>query len=237
MFETRIDPKWHKAADARRAVRRYTAAPTPEQLKRLGDFSRLISYQGVRVLLMQGPGLPGSISGTDVYAAVIGSKAAPAELEGYVGEAMVLEATSMGLGSCWLGMYNKAAIKAAIKLAPEESIHCILALGQCAAQTPTHKRKPLSKTSGLSDAEIGALPAWQQSALRCAAIAPSAVNWQQWKFVVTPNQIEVAESGNMFGYGAMDRGIAMLHIAAGALAVGVKGTWKQTEKGWAFKAQ
>ncbi len=236
MFETRIDPTWQKAAEQRCAVRRYTGAPTPEQLKRLGDFSRQISYQGVRVLLMQGPGLPGSISGTNVYAAVIGSKAAPVELEGYVGEAMVLEATGMGLGSCWLGMYNKAAVKAAIKLTPEESIHCVLALGQCAPQTPQHKRKPLSKTSGLSDAEIAALPAWQQSALRCAAIAPSAVNWQQWKFVVSPNQIDVVDVVNMFGYGAIDRGIAMLHIAAGALASGAKGTWKQSEKGWAFRA-
>ena len=53
--------------------------------------------------MFKGPGLKSQIKGTDVYAVIIAKRGTPMEVEGFMGEALVLEATAMGLGTCWLG--------------------------------------------------------------------------------------------------------------------------------------
>ena len=241
MFETKLETRWVEAIPKRCSVRKYTAAPTQEQLLQLGTLSRQLTWQGVRIMLLQGPGLKNAIKGTDVYAAIVATtKGTPVELEGYAGQAMALEATSMGLGTCWLGAgFYKSIVKIAAKVKPEEHVSCVLAIGQCAPQEPKPKRKPLQATSGLSDAQREALPAWQQAALQCAALAPSAINRQSWKFEVTPGGLLVQDAGGVldFGYGPINCGIAMLHVALGAHSRGVQGTWKQAEKGWEFRAR
>ena len=61
------------------------------------------SWQGVKIRMFKGPGLKSQIKGTDVYAVIIAKRGTPMEVEGFMGEALVLEATAMGLGTCWLG--------------------------------------------------------------------------------------------------------------------------------------
>ncbi len=238
MFETKLETRWFDAISKRQSVRKYTAAPTEEQLSRLGTLARQVSWQGVRIMLLKGPGMRSVIKGTDVYAAIIATKDAPLELEGYAGEAIALECASMGLGTCWLGgSFYKSIVKIATKLKEGEHVSCVLAIGQCTPGEPNRKRKPLSATCGLDEAQIKALPAWQRSALECAALAPSAINRQPWKFVVAQGTIQVLDAGGNFGYGPLDRGIAMLHVAVGAFNAGTQGTWKPVEKGWEFKAK
>lgn len=237
MFETKLETRWVEAVRTRCSVRRYTAPPTTEQLNRLGALSRQLTWQGVRIMLLQGPGMKSAIKGTDVYAAIIGTKDTLKEQEGYAGEALALECTAMGLGTCWLGAgFHKSIVKAAAKLADHEHVTCVLSIGQCVAQTPNHKRKSLSSFCGLADEQRAALPSWQQTALNAAVLAPSAINRQPWRFVVAPGVIQVLEGGSNFGYGPLDRGIAMLHVAVGALEEHVQGVWRQVDKGWEFKA-
>ncbi|MCL2544425.1 MAG: nitroreductase family protein [Clostridia bacterium] len=239
MFETKLEARWFDAVQTRQSVRKYTAPPTDEELSRLGSMARQLSWQGVRIVLLKGPGLKGAIKGTDVYATIIATKDAPKELEGYAGEALTLECASLGLGSCWLGGgFYKSVVKIAAKPKDNEHITCVLAIGRCGKLSPPrHKRKPLASTCGMSDAQRAELPAWQRSALECAALAPSAMNRQPWRLAVTPGSLQVLDGGGNFGYGPVDRGIAMLHVAVGAMHAGAQGIWRPVDKGWEFKAK
>ena len=238
MFEVKLEARWFDAVRARQSIRRYAAPPTEEQLRRLGTMARQLSWQGVRIILLKGPGLKSAIKGTDVYAPIIASKDAPKELEGYAGEALALECASMGLGTCWLGGgFHKSVVKIAAKLKENEHVTCVLAIGQCEAAAPRPKRKSLTSTCGLGDAQRLELPAWQRAALECAALAPSAINRQPWRFVVAPGAVQVLDGGGNFGYGPLDRGIAMLHVAVGAMSAGAQGIWRQVDRGWEFKAK
>lgn len=234
MFESKINPAWYDAASKRRSVRQYTASPTEAQLAQLGTLAKQLSWQGVRIMLMKGSGLKGTIKGTDVYAAVIAQKNTPQELEGYVGEALALEATLLGLGTCWLGgSFYKGVVRQVTKLQEGESVHCVIAIGQCAEAAPAHRRKDMAKLCSLDEAALTALPAWQGRALQCARIAPSAINLQPWKFTATDKTVAVVKAG-FSPYAALDRGIAMLHVAAGAVSAGVNGVWKEAGEGWAY---
>ena len=239
MFETKLEARWYDAIRTRQSVRKYAAPPTDEQLSRLGSMARQLSWQGVRIVLLKGPGLKSVIKGTDVYATIIATKETPKELEGYAGEALALECASMGLGSCWLGGgFYKSVVKIAAKPKDNERISCVLAIGQCnELLPPRHKRKPLASTCGKNDAERAELPAWQRSALESAALAPSAINRQPWRFIVTPGAIQVLDRGGNFGYGPLDRGIAMLHLAVGAMRAGAQGVWRPVDRGWEFKGK
>ena len=92
MFELGIQKNWIDALCARSSVRQYTGAPDKEQLDRLGETCRKLSWQGVKIRMFKGPGLKSQIKGTDVYAVIVAKRGTPMEVEGYMGEALVLEA-------------------------------------------------------------------------------------------------------------------------------------------------
>ena len=92
MFELSIQKNWIDALYARSSVRQYTGAPDKEQLDRLGETCRKLSWQGVKIRMFKGPGLKSQIKGTDVYAVIVAKRGTPMEVEGYMGEALVLEA-------------------------------------------------------------------------------------------------------------------------------------------------
>ena len=94
MFELGIQKNWIDALYARSSVRQYTGAPDKEQLDRLGETCRKLSWQGVKIRMFKGPGLKSQIKGTDVYAVIVAKRGTPMEVEGYMGEALVLEAFS-----------------------------------------------------------------------------------------------------------------------------------------------
>ena len=90
MFELGIQKNWIDALYARSSVRQYTGAPDKEQLDRLGETCRKLSWQGVKIRMFKGPGLKSQIKGTDVYAVIVAKRGTPMEVEGYMGEALVL---------------------------------------------------------------------------------------------------------------------------------------------------
>ena len=92
MFELGIQKNWIDALYTRSSVRQYTGAPDKEQLDRLGETCRKLSWQGVKIRMFKGPGLKSQIKGTDVYAVIVAKRGTPMEVEGYMGEALVLEA-------------------------------------------------------------------------------------------------------------------------------------------------
>lgn len=131
MFELNIQKSWIDALNKRSSVRQYTGAPDKEQLDKLGETCRKLSWQGVKIRMFKGPGLKNQIKGTDVYAVIIAKRGTPMEVEGFMGEALVLEATAMGLGTCWLGAgFYPDIITRNVDLQSDESVHCVIALGK-----------------------------------------------------------------------------------------------------------
>lgn len=239
MFELKLEKSWYDAMYARSSVRKYTGAPDEEQIKRLGALCRRVSWQGVTVRMFKGPGLKSQIKGTDVYAVIVAKRGTPAEMEGFMGEALVLEATAMGLGTCWLGAgFVPEIINRNVNLQTDETVRCVIAIGKCDKAAFAPKRKPLEKVCGMNEAQLAELGAWQQEAVKAARIAPSSVNMQPWKVVADKTSVSILEPEFVLykKYAALDRGICMLHAAVGAYHMGREAIFKKVEGGYAMKA-
>lgn len=224
--------RWYQAAAQRFAVRKYAKEPTQEELAAIGEQAKGLSTRGVRIVLGEHQKAfssmfmgSGRIKGTARFAAFLATADADARTVGYLGEAFVLECTAMGLGTCWLGVYNKKAVERTLELQPGERLTCITPLGEAAEHYAARPRKELTKLTDLSNEQLTALPEWQRFALECARRAPSATNAQPWKFIVEDDKLIVRNTGNNFGYGMLDCGIAMLHMELGAAHGGVAGDW------------
>lgn len=158
------------------------------------------------------------------------------EKGGYYGEAFILEATSLGLGTCWVGAsFDKGLVKETIAPGQNEKIIAITPLGYVrdsytleeklvSYAVSGHKRKPMEELciGGISSE----LPEWVRNTLRCARLAPSAVNHQPWRFIISKEKIIVsAVNDRKENSNKLDCGIAMLHIEIGALYHGIQGKW------------
>jgi len=230
--------RWYEASKKRFSVRKYKSAPTQAQLSELEGMVQLLEAHGVRIAFGKSEDVfkpiflwYGKVTGTDAFAAIIAKKDAEMEMVGYVGEAFVLECAAMGLGTCWLGgSYSKAKATASIALKEDERIVCITPIGVPGEEYAERPRRSFEKLTDLAPEEFGALPAWQKRAVECARRAPSAINRQPWFFRVEEDAIAVENISSNFGYGELDRGIAMLHIELGAAHCGVFGEWRRDEE-------
>ncbi len=229
--------RWHSATQARFSVRRYQAEPGEEELAALEEAAARISGRGVRILLGRDARLfkpmflwYGKIAGAKRFAAFVAKADASPHSLGYMGEAFILEATALGVGTCWVGAsYHKRMAQSLVPLEEGERIVAVTPLGIAAESYMGRPRKSLEELTGLTQEQLQALPDWQQSALSCARLAPSAVNRQPWRFSPNEKGIEVTQTGSNFGYGGVDLGIAMLHIELGAAHGSVSGAWQETD--------
>lgn len=224
--------KWYAAAQKRYSVRKYKQEPSLENMLALESAAAMLSVRGARIAVgveqKVFSGLLGSrISGTSAFAAFITQNGDEISL-GYLGEAFILECTALGLGTCWLGAnFNRAALNSAIKLKKGEKVICVTPIGIAAEPFVRRKRRGVEELTWLQDDEFAAIPAWQRSAVQCAVLAPSAVNRQPYELIPENGGISLIDCGGNFGFGNVDRGIAMLHIELGAAAEGVQGFWRK----------
>lgn len=226
--------RWYKAAKERFSVRKYTESATNEELKKLKEVASFLKTGGVRIVVGRREGIFSPligrmISGTETFAAIVSDDPEEDYTVGLVGESFVLECTAMGLGTCWLGMsYSKSAANSAVKFKNEyEKIRCVISIGHFEKDREIRRsRKQIYELTGLVDTAFRKLPEWQQAAVNCARIAPSARNAQPWEFdILDPNHLQIAQVSRNFGYGELDCGIAMLHAEIGAAHCGVYGDW------------
>jgi nitroreductase len=183
----------------------------------------------------------GKITGASFYIAFIGSSASPGVAEGigYTGEGVILEATTLGLGTCWVsGFFRPDAVKDHLALAEGERIFAVTPIGYSEREMTakdkiyrtiagSQKRKSMDKIAEGPIAER-----WQEKALEAARLAPSAANRQPWRFVVGANSIKVCTDGpkDSDKYPKrLDCGIAMLHLELGAQAAGGRGKWTRLD--------
>ncbi len=180
----------------------------------------------------------GRVIGAQSAALVIGRPARRAVQEsmGYLGEAVLLQATTMGLGTCWIaGSFDRAVASSLVDLEEGEQVFAVSPLGYAQEKPRTGEilmkamvrakhRRPVTEIAPGFDEEHW--PAWAAEGVRLARIAPSAVNRQPWRFVLDQGAVTVS----VVGRGAegsvsrlLDVGIAMLHFEVGARLMGAFG--------------
>ncbi|MEW6399345.1 MAG: nitroreductase family protein [Bacillota bacterium] len=258
--------QWYRAIERRRSRRHFVRLPVEPGL--LGRMEAVCAefrpYGEARAVLVPRPadevlrGLVGSygqVKGAPAYVALVGDMRSPyvQERVGYTGQALVLEATSLGLGTCWVGGFFRPEVaRRLLGVGAGEQVMAVIPFGRPGHRTweeslmtgfaRSHHRKPLAQLmvqdhpgSGLP--EEARWPGWVLAALEAARLAPSAVNRQPWRFSVEvaspPDQagctITVSVAGGRDPGGIsrrLDCGIAMLHIEVAALAHGVRGSWE-----------
>ncbi len=245
--------RWHAAISQRRSIRRY--APKPVGAGLLEAMRRVCAefrpFQSARAVLVTDPpegvywGIPGGygkIKGAQALMAFVGDMQSPdvQEAVGYTGEGIILEATALGLATCWVGGLFRPGVAARIVgTAENERVLAVTPIGYAREESSLEERamsqfgrnwqrKPMAEfVSGLDEKDW---PAWIKAALEAARLAPSAMNRQPWRFQVDKDGITVSADSvanpTMVVSKRLDCGIAMLHLEVGALNSGIKGSWE-----------
>lgn len=239
---------------ARRSVRTYDDRPlTTEDRDRLMAYAQTIENPyglNVEFKLLEGSqhGLKCPvITGTDLY---IGGKITrgPQAFEafGYSFEMLVLFAQSVGIGTVWLGgTMNRSAFEEAMDLADDQMMPCASPLGYTATKMSLREgvmrkgvgadqRLPFGELffdgnfdTPLSEEKAGALA----FPLEMVRWAPSAVNKQPWRVLVTDKAVHfyLKRSKGFSSHGTLDMqridmGIGLCHFDLAAKESGVATT-------------
>ena len=205
------------AIPRRRSVRLYQGEPDVGQISALNYAAARVSLPGVRIALGEAPAaslyrnLPfvETIRGSRRYAALIVDESIPhaAIHAGISGEAFVLEAVSMGLGTCWVAAFKRGGVN--VPLEEGEKVKAVIALGVPGDEGGPKKRKKLTE---ICSSDPTGWPLWAYNAAECVRIAPSAVNLQPWRLSFAGRTLIL--SANRSG-ASLDMGIAMLHMSLG----------------------
>ena len=251
--------------ERRLSVRSYTAEAVSEEPKLaieelcrnfgLGPFGvtlrfRLLSFEPLSKEELRRLGTYGMIKGARLYllGAVKEGKGALEDL-GYCMEKIILEATALGLGTCWLGgTFKRSAFAEKIDLAADELLPAITPIGHPLKEMTTadrmirsgagsNRRKPWSALfyeadgkTALTEASAGLY----SQALEAVRLGPSASNRQPWR-LIRDNQglyhLYLSENkiyNRMLGkirIQNIDMGIAMSHFELVARDLGLEGMW------------
>lgn len=245
--------RWYEAIFIRRSRRKYDInklvephkleilinicqnfRPFPSARATLFEDKNQIAFLGII-------GSYGKISGVQNCIAFIGDMRDPfvQEKTGYLGEAIILEATSLGLNTCWVGgFFNPNKVSQLIHLKENEKIIAITPVGYAIQQQDwqellfsgfgiNHKRLPTGKiVEGLSFTQT---QPWIEKAIIAARLAPSAINRQPWLFHISNDKItvKIRTQGPDFNVSKrLDCGIAMLHLDIVATLNKIRGNWK-----------
>ena len=245
--------RWHLAIEKRRSRRHFDPnlpiapealaaldkvcnqfAPFPHARSRLVTESAKSVFKGII-------GSYGKIKDAPAFIAFIGNTDAPFVQEevGYTGEGIILEATALGLNTCWVGGFFRPEIVASlIEVSSKERVLAITPVGYARESESweeklmtgfgrSHNRLALSKlVRGLPREKW---PDWVNVCLEAARLAPSAANRQPWSFDVRDDSITVLVRTMMPGFNVskrLDCGIAMLHLEVAAVDSGCKGEWE-----------
>lgn len=178
------------------------------------------------------------VVGTDLYVgAKIKQTAHLNEAFGYSFELLVLYAQSLGLGTVWVGgTMDRASFEKAMGLAEDEIMPCMSPLGYPGKKMSlreTMMRKAINADERMDFEELFfdgsfAAPLTREKAgkiahpLEMVRLAPSAVNKQPWRVVVTDNTAHFylkrskGFSGGAIDMQKIDMGIALCHFELSA---------------------
>jgi len=197
-------------------------------------------------------GTYGVIKGTSWFIASAAKNTANNLLElGYILEKGILYATSLGLGTCWLGgTFKRGEFAKIMELKEDEILPIITPIGYANESrrlvdsfirlvAGSKNRKPWSKlfycnnfSRSLTESEA----AEYSIPLEMIRLAPSASNKQPWRIVKSGDNydfyVEHAKgSEKVLGYDIqmIDIGIALCHFELTALELGLVGKWQHVK--------
>lgn len=249
------------------SVRTYDAAPVSGTLKarlqalfgenKAGPFGspvrfRLLDLDTVSREELRRLGTYGIIKGARLF--ILGAvKERERCLEdlGYCMEKIILEATAVELGTCWLGgTFRRSSFAARMELAPDELLPAITPVGYPAEKISTtdrlfryragsRRRKPWAELffaadgkTPLAEEEAGRY----REALEAVRLAPSASNRQPWRVLKDETGLYhlFLKEDRLYNRALgkiriqeIDMGIAMCHFELVAVQQGSGGQWKQ----------
>ncbi|MDR3075220.1 MAG: nitroreductase family protein [Candidatus Methanoplasma sp.] len=137
---------------------------------------------------------------------------------GYYGEELILTATGLGLGTCWVAAtFNKKSESLNVKSG--EKVVCVSPVGYGSesisetAQIPAEPhRRTISASKFLSG--IGDVPPWVSEGIRSVQFAPTAMNSQKARFRYADGELSVEmPRGDL---NMVDLGITKLHFELAA---------------------
>ncbi len=165
----------------------------------------------------------GMFSGVPALVAVAGKRNCPDLFFrlGYRGERLVLEATRLGLGTCWVsGTFDRSSLGTG----DDEVLAAVIAVGRAPARK-TAKERIISRLAGKRNVPVERYidadtepPEWFLAGVRAALAAPSALNAKPVRFRLRDGKAEAwLERGTAAR--EIDLGIAVAHfeIASGVL--------------------
>lgn len=208
-----------QAIKQRHSVRDYLDKPIePEKIKVLQaeiDECNKLSGLNFQLVINEPEGFSGfmasygNLKSTNNYVALVGKISDKLEEQvGYYGERIVLKAQMLGLNTCWVGLtYNKKKVK--VKIANNEKLVCVLALGYGKTQGFMRKSKKPEQVCNLTGA-----PKWFVGGVELALLAPTAINQQKFYFEYNGNV--VSATAGRGPYAKVDLGIVKYHFEIGA---------------------
>lgn len=178
---------------------------------------------------------------------------------GYLMERLILYATDMGLGTCWLGgTFTKSSFARKISLRPDEIMPCVTSIGYIA-----ERPRPLERIIRRGANADRRLP-WERlffeeefgealerrsagdyaEALEMVRLGPSASNRQPWRIIRQAdcyhfylqrspgyNERSRLQLFTVADLQRVDMGIAMCHFELTTREVGLKGRWERVKAG------
>jgi hypothetical protein len=140
---TLLSREWYQTIARRRSRRLYEVRPVaPATLEQLDRFCREFRpFPEARAVLVPAPeekvfrgflGHYGKIKGAPAFIAFLGGAESPYLYErvGYLGEGVILKATRLGLGTCWVGGFFRPEVAACLVGAhPSEKVVAVTPVG------------------------------------------------------------------------------------------------------------
>ena len=234
-----------EAIEIRRSRRKYH--PTPLNNEAVDELqqqiARYVKEAGIRMELVLDNGDAfsglrrsyGMFSGVRHYIGLISKEKDPLSVEklAYYGQYLVLKATALGLGSCWVsGSFDRSACP--FSLAAGETIACVIVVGNAAEDLSTreklihnlvHRKTKSIEEMYVSDCDA---PEWFIQGMKAVQKAPSAANRQPVKFSFANGKVSAWIEDDTDDSMRIDFGIAKCHFEMGAGG----GTW-----GWGNHAE
>lgn len=216
LFPTADRPRLISAAKLRTSCRAYAGAPNTADYVALAYAIGRYQLAGVRLVLL--PVEDGfftstllsmkRITGCRMIAAVITTEVPQSRLNaGIVGEAFVLEATSRGLGTCWVsGSYKRKELQ--IPLAPGEAVACVIAVGKPVQPLTAPASRQRKAPEHFCRGNFRSWPEELTDAAALIQIAPSAMNMQSWVLSIGPGNEFIVDTADR---ALLDAGIALCH--------------------------
>lgn len=178
------------------------------------------AFQGIRKSY-------GLFTGVQNYIALVGNDDKFfREKIGYYGEQVVLEATRLGLGTCWVGgSFDKKSCNCSVEKG--EVLIAVIAIGNIPVEH-TLKEKIIAKMARGKSKAVSemyesdeVIPDWFEAGMKAVQKAPSAMNKQPVKFSYKNSIVTAGIEGDK-DYQQIDLGIAKLHFELG----GQGGKWQ-----------